>query len=42
VNITTDYRDVLSEILMNRLKNPAVAQVFPNYTPKLKGVVRKD
>lgn len=39
LTITTDYRDVLSEILINRLKNPAVAQVFPNYTAKLKGVV---
>lgn len=41
VTITTDYRDVLSEILINRLKNPAIDQIFPNYSPKLKGVVTK-
>jgi uncharacterized protein (DUF1501 family) len=41
LTITTDYRDVLSEILINRLGNPAIAQIFPNYTPKLRGVVTK-
>jgi uncharacterized protein (DUF1501 family) len=29
--VTTDYRDVLSEILIKRLNNPAVEEVFPNY-----------
>ena len=30
--ITTDYRRVLSEILVNRLGNPNIDQVFPGYT----------
>jgi uncharacterized protein (DUF1501 family) len=29
--ITTDYRDVLGEILQRRLNNPRVADVFPGY-----------
>ncbi len=38
LDITTDYRDVLSEILSNRLGNNNLDQVFPNYTPSFKGV----
>ncbi len=30
--ITTDYRQVLSEILIRRMGNPNLAQVFPGYT----------
>lgn len=30
--ITTDYRRVLSEILVNRLGNPNIDQIFPGYT----------
>ncbi len=41
LTITTDYRDVLSEILINRLNNPAIAQVFPDFKPTLRGVVTK-
>jgi uncharacterized protein (DUF1501 family) len=37
--ITTDYRDVLSEILLARVLNPAVDQIFPNYAPNLRGIV---
>ncbi|MEM7133255.1 MAG: DUF1501 domain-containing protein [Chloroflexota bacterium] len=29
--ITTDYRRVLSEILIRRLKNPNIGTIFPNY-----------
>ncbi|MCA9896327.1 MAG: DUF1501 domain-containing protein [Anaerolineae bacterium] len=29
--ITIDYRDVLSEVVSKRLKNPALDQVFPGY-----------
>jgi uncharacterized protein (DUF1501 family) len=36
--VTTDYRDVFAEVLKNRLGNPNVASVFPNYTPKPVGV----
>ncbi|MCA9940466.1 MAG: DUF1501 domain-containing protein, partial [Anaerolineales bacterium] len=31
LDITTDYRDVLGEILRKRLNNPGVADVFPGY-----------
>ncbi|HEX2619783.1 MAG TPA: DUF1501 domain-containing protein [Phototrophicaceae bacterium] len=31
--VTTDYRDVLAEVLTKRISNPAVDQVFPGYTP---------
>lgn len=30
--ITTDYRDVLGELLRKRLNNPSAADVFPGYT----------
>jgi len=33
--VTTDYRDVLSEILVKRLNNPATNEIFPNYQPQL-------
>jgi uncharacterized protein (DUF1501 family) len=29
--VTSDYRDVLSEILAKRLNNPALDEIFPNY-----------
>src|SRR5262249_39744399 len=31
LTITTDYRDVLSEILVNRLNNPSLDEVFPDF-----------
>lgn len=31
--ITTDYRDVVSEILVKRMASPDVGFVFPNYSP---------
>ncbi len=39
--ITTDYRDVLSEILVNRLNNPALDAVFPDFKPTMRGIVTK-
>ncbi len=39
VAVTTDYRDVLSEVLVKRLNNPNVAEVFPNYQATMRGVV---
>ena len=30
--ITTDYRDVLGELIHKRLNNPQTASIFPNYT----------
>ena len=40
LNVTTDYRDVLSEILTKRLNNPLINQIFPEYQPALPGVIR--
>jgi uncharacterized protein (DUF1501 family) len=37
--VTTDYRDVLGEVLVKRLKNPKVDQVFPNYRVTMRNVV---
>jgi uncharacterized protein (DUF1501 family) len=39
LKITTDYRDVLTEVVTQRLLNPAVDQVFPNFTPTPLGLV---
>lgn len=38
--LTTDYRDVLAEILTLRMGNLRVAEVFPGYTPSPRGIVR--
>ena len=38
--ITTDYRNVLAEVIQNRLLNPAVGDIFPNHTVKELGLVR--
>lgn len=37
--ITTDYRDVLAEILNKRAANNAVDLVFPGYTPTIRNIV---
>ncbi len=37
--VTTDYRDVLSEILTKRLNNPATDQIFPEYQPVMPNVI---
>jgi uncharacterized protein (DUF1501 family) len=37
--VTTDYRDVLSEILTKRLNNPATDQIFPEYLPVMPNVI---
>lgn len=39
VAITTDYRDVLAEIVSQRLLNPALAEVFPNHVVTPLGLV---
>lgn len=36
--ITIDYRDILAEIIQQRLSNPNLASVFPNFTPTFRGV----
>ncbi|HET7144294.1 MAG TPA: DUF1501 domain-containing protein, partial [Anaerolineales bacterium] len=37
--VTTDYRDVLSEILTKRLNNPATNDIFPEYQPTMPNVI---
>ncbi len=39
LNITTDFRDVLGEVLTQRLSNTALDQVFPNYTANMRGIL---
>ncbi|MCC7119046.1 MAG: DUF1501 domain-containing protein [Anaerolineales bacterium] len=36
--VTTDYRDVLSEVLLKRLNNPATHEVFPEYQPVMRNI----
>lgn len=38
--ITIDYRDILAEILFERLGNEQLDEVFPGHTPVFHGVVR--
>jgi uncharacterized protein (DUF1501 family) len=38
LNVTTDYRSVLSELVSKRLGR-SVAQVFPGFTPETVGAV---
>lgn len=40
LQVTTDYRDVLYEILSLRLSNPHADKVFPGYLPAASGFVR--
>jgi uncharacterized protein (DUF1501 family) len=40
LRVTIDYKDVLSEIVQNRLGNPNLGYVFPGWTPTLLGVTR--
>ena len=35
--MTTDFRDVLAEIVDRRLGNPNLERVFPAYTPNYLG-----
>jgi uncharacterized protein (DUF1501 family) len=38
LQVTIDYRDILAEIVQNRLGNPDLATVFPTYTPTMRGL----
>ncbi len=38
--VTTDYRDVLSEILVKRLNNPALEEIFPNYKATMPEILK--
>ena len=37
--VTTDYRDVLAEVCLKRLNNPAVGEIFPGYAATARGFV---
>ena len=36
--VTIEYRDIVAEIVQNRLGNTDLATVFPNYTPTFRGI----
>jgi uncharacterized protein (DUF1501 family) len=36
--VTTDYRDILSEILLKRLNNPALEDIFPGYRARMQNI----
>lgn len=38
LDVTTDYRDILSEVLMQRIQTQNLAAVFPGFTPRTRGV----
>jgi len=38
LEVTIDYRDILAEVLQNRLAATALDVIFPDYTPVLRGV----
>ena len=40
LKVTVDLRDILSEIVQNRLGNPNIGTVFPTWTPTFVGVTR--
>ncbi|PWU07041.1 MAG: hypothetical protein C5B51_10875 [Terriglobia bacterium] len=37
--LTTDFRDVLGELVLSHLGNPTLASVFPGYDPKFLGLL---
>ncbi|HYE61449.1 MAG TPA: DUF1501 domain-containing protein [Phycisphaerales bacterium] len=38
LQVTTDYRDIVAEIAVNRLGNDDLPNLFPGYTPTFRGV----
>ena len=36
--VTTDYRDIIAEIVQNRLGNSDLETVFPGFQPTFKGI----
>jgi uncharacterized protein (DUF1501 family) len=37
--LTTDFRDVLGELVARHMGNPSLSSVFPRYNPKFLGLV---
>ena len=40
LRVTLDHRDILAEVVQNRLGNPNIGVVFPGFTPKIRGVTK--
>ena len=40
LRVTLDHRDILAEVVRNRLANPNVGVVFPDYVPTYRGVTK--
>jgi uncharacterized protein (DUF1501 family) len=40
LRVTLDHRDILAEIVKNRLGNPNTSVVFPDYVPTVRGVTK--
>ncbi|MCA0376707.1 MAG: DUF1501 domain-containing protein [Gemmatimonadetes bacterium] len=40
LRVTLDHRDVLAEIVQNRLGNANLGVIFPDFTPKFRGVTK--
>lgn len=40
LRVTLDHRDILAEIVQNRLGNPNLNLIFPDYTPRFRGVTK--
>jgi uncharacterized protein (DUF1501 family) len=40
LKVTLDHRDILAEIVQNRLGNGNLPVIFPGYTPRFRGVTR--
>jgi uncharacterized protein (DUF1501 family) len=40
LRVTIDTRDILAEVVKDRLGNPNVSTIFPDYTPRLRGVTK--
>jgi uncharacterized protein (DUF1501 family) len=40
LKVTIDHRDILAEIVRNRLANANVSVVFPDFTPTMRGVTK--
>lgn len=41
LKVTTDYRDVLAEIVSVRMRNPRLSRVFPDFSPRPLGLARR-
>ena len=40
LKVTLDHRDVLAELVKNRLNNANLSTVFPDYVPTMRGVTK--